>query len=88
MIGITIDDLRAGDHAEIVRVARDHDIAEFVDSVGDYNPIHSDRDYAAATIFHERIAPGIWTAGLISAVIGSRGRARSTCPRSSSSCAR
>jgi acyl dehydratase len=72
MIGLTVDDIRVGDHAEIVRVARDRDIAGFVDSVGDHNPIHSDRDYAAATMFQERIAPGIWTAGLISAVIGTR----------------
>jgi hypothetical protein len=40
--------------------------------VGDYNPVHADRAYAAATVFKEPIAPGIWTAGLISAVIGTR----------------
>jgi hypothetical protein len=34
--------------------------------------VHSDREYAAATVFKEPIAPGIWTAGLISAVIGTR----------------
>jgi acyl dehydratase len=72
MIGITIDDLEVGDRAELTRVATEADIASFVDSVGDYNPIHSDRSYAAGTKFKERIAPGIWTAGLVSAVIGTR----------------
>jgi hypothetical protein len=43
-----------------------------VDAVGDYNPVHADRAYAAATVFKEPIAPGIWTAGLVSAVIGTR----------------
>ena len=40
--------------------------------MGDFNPIHSDPDYAASTPFHEPIAPGIFTAGLISAVIGTQ----------------
>jgi acyl dehydratase len=35
-----------------------------------YNPVHSDPAYAAATPFKAPIAPGIFTAGLISAVIG------------------
>lgn len=72
MVGITIDRIEVGDRAEVMRVATDGDIAGFVDSVGDYNPIHSDPAYAAGTLFKERIAPGIWTAGLVSAVIGTR----------------
>ena len=72
MIGLTIDAIEVGDGAEITRRASDADIAGFVESVGDYNPVHSDPAYAAATQFEEPIAPGIWTAGLISAVIGTR----------------
>jgi 3-hydroxybutyryl-CoA dehydratase len=72
MIGITIDAIEVGDSAQITRRVTDGDIASFVDSVGDYNPVHADREYAAATVFKEPIAPGIWTAGLISAVIGTR----------------
>ena len=72
MIGVTIERIEVGDRAEVTRVATDSDIAAFVDAVGDYNPIHSDPTYAAGTLFKERIAPGIWTAGLISAVIGTR----------------
>jgi len=72
MIGITIGDIHVGDSAQVVRRATDDDIASFVDAVGDYNPIHADQEYAATTMFKEPIAPGIWTAGLISAVIGTR----------------
>jgi 3-hydroxybutyryl-CoA dehydratase len=72
MIGLPIDAIEIGDSAEITREVTDEAIAEFVDAVGDYNPVHSDRDYAAGTKFKEPIAPGIWTAGLISAVIGTR----------------
>ena len=72
MIGKTIEELAAGDHAELTRVVEHEDIEHFVDAVGDYNPVHSDPAYAATTPFKEPIAPGIFTAGLISAVIGTQ----------------
>jgi acyl dehydratase len=72
MIGRTIAELTPGERAEITRVVEQDDIAGFVDAVGDYNPVHSDAAYAAGTPFKAPIAPGIYTAGLISAVIGTR----------------
>ena len=38
---------RSGDSAQITRRVTDGDIAAFVDAVGDYNPVHADREYAA-----------------------------------------
>ena len=72
MIGRTIHELRTGDVAEIVHRVDAADVAELVEAVGDYNPIHSDPQYAAGTPFKAPIAPGVLTAGLISAVIGTR----------------
>ena len=72
MIGRTIAELAPGDHAELVRQVEEGDIASFIDAVGDLNPVHSDAHYAATTPFKEPIAPGIFTAGLISAVIGTQ----------------
>ncbi len=72
MIGKTIGEFEAGDCAEIVRTVTQEHIASFIDAVGDFNPVHSDPAYAAATPFKEPIAPGIFTAGLISAVIGTQ----------------
>jgi len=70
MIGKTIEELHAGDRAEITRLVGGDDVASFVEAVGDENPVHSDAVYAAGTDFKTPIAPGIFTAGLISAVIG------------------
>ena len=70
MIGKAIAELQAGDRAEITRVVGAEDIAAFVDAVGDDNPVHSDPVYAAGTVFKTPIVPGMFTAGLISAVIG------------------
>ncbi len=61
-----------GDAAELTRVAGAGDVAEFVDSIGDHNPIHHDYEYAATTRFKKPIVPGMWTAGLISAVLGTK----------------
>ena len=72
MIGKTIHELRMGDVAEVIHRVDAEGVAELVDAVGDYNPIHSDPEYAASTPFKEPIAPGVFTAGLISAAIGTR----------------
>jgi acyl dehydratase len=72
MIGKTIHELRAGDVAEVVHQVDAEGVAGLVDAVGDHNPIHSDPDYAASTPFKEPIAPGVFTAGLISAAIGTK----------------
>jgi acyl dehydratase len=72
MIGKTIAELTPGERAEITRVVEPGDIAAFVEAVGDYNPVHSDPAYAATTPFKVPIAPGIYTAGLVSAVIGTQ----------------
>jgi acyl dehydratase len=72
VIGKTIAEISPGDHADLVRLVEEDDIASFIDAVGDLNPVHSDAVYAATTPFKEPIAPGIFTAGLISAVIGTR----------------
>jgi acyl dehydratase len=72
VIGRTIEALAPGETAQIAREVERDDVTHFVDAVGDYNPVHSDPAYAATTLFKEPIAPGIFTAGLISAVIGTQ----------------
>ena len=46
-----------GDSAELTRVATAGDVAEFIDSIGDHNPIHRDYEYAASTRFEKPIVP-------------------------------
>jgi 3-hydroxybutyryl-CoA dehydratase len=52
------------------KVVTDTDIEMFAQVSTDHNPVHLDDDYARDTIFEGRIAHGMLTAGLISAVIG------------------
>jgi len=67
----TIDQLAVGDHAEITCRIDAGMVASFVTLSGDRNPIHRDAEFAASTPFREPIAPGMLTAALVAAVIGS-----------------
>ena len=63
-------EIRLGQTAQISKKITDTDLTLFAAVTGDFNPIHFDPIYAAATPFKERIAHGMILAGLISAVIG------------------
>ena len=64
------EDLSVGQEASMSRTVGEADIVAYAALSGDYNPVHLDRDYAAQTLFKERIAHGILSAGYISALFG------------------
>jgi 3-hydroxybutyryl-CoA dehydratase len=67
---ICIEDIEIGMIRSLRKVVTDRDIEMFAEVSTDRNPVHLDDDYAQDTIFEGRIAHGMLTAGLISAVIG------------------
>jgi len=67
---IVIEELEIGMSRSLSKVVTDRDIEMFAEVSTDHNPVHLDDDYAQDTIFAGRIAHGMLTAGLISAVIG------------------
>lgn len=67
---IVIEDLEIGMMRDLQKVVTDEDIEMFAQVSTDRNPVHLDDAYAQDTIFQGRIAHGMLTAGLISAVIG------------------
>lgn len=64
------EDLEVGQEASMSRIVTEADIVAYAALSGDYNPVHLDAEYAAKTIFRERIAHGILSAGYISAIFG------------------
>ncbi len=66
------DELAIGQSASLTREITADDIALFSVISGDINPAHLDPDYAATDMFHHIIAQGVLTAGLISAVLGTK----------------
>mgnify|MGYP006271440703 FL=1 len=66
------EDLDLGQCASLMRTVMEVDVVGFAQVSGDNNPIHLSDDYAASTKFGQRIAHGMFTASLISAVIGTQ----------------
>ncbi len=67
---ICIEDLEIGMTRYLQKQITDRDIELFAEVSTDRNPVHLDEAYARETIFEGRVAHGMLTAGLISAVIG------------------
>ena len=72
VIGKTYDQICMGDSAEFSKTFSEADIYLYAGISGDFNPAHVNEAYARNTFFKTRIAHGMLSAGLISAVIGTR----------------
>lgn len=67
----TRDTISVGDTGEFRKRITEEDVFSFANISGDFNPLHVDEAYAERSIFKQRIAHGILTAGIISTVLGS-----------------
>jgi 3-hydroxybutyryl-CoA dehydratase len=68
--GVFFEDLSVGQEASLSTTVSEADIVAFAEISGDKNPVHIDAQYAASTMFKERIAHGMLSAAYISAVFG------------------
>jgi len=66
------EDFTIGEKAQLSRTITEDDIWRMADITGDFNPVHIDEEFASRTRFNGRIAHGMFSAGLISAVLGTR----------------
>lgn len=69
---VPFEELRPGRSAEATRTVTESDVTLFAGITGDFNPVHVDAVAARASTFGGRIAHGMLTAGLVSAVLGTR----------------
>ena len=68
--GVFFEDLSVGQEASLSKTVSEAEIVAFAEISGDKNPVHIDAQYAAGTMFKERIAHGMLSAAYISAVFG------------------
>jgi 3-hydroxybutyryl-CoA dehydratase len=68
--GYFFEDIVIGMEASLCRSVQEGDLMAFAEITGDYNPVHMDADFAAETMFKERISHGMLTASYMSAVFG------------------
>src|SRR5579872_5048806 len=70
--GYFFEDLEVGQSASLGKTITEADILLYAAVSLDTNPVHLDAEAAKASIFGERIAHGMLSAGLISALLGTR----------------
>jgi len=69
---VDFEDLRVGQTASLGKTISEADILMFAAVSLDTNPVHLNEEAAKASIFGTRIAHGMLSAGLISAVLGTQ----------------
>lgn len=72
MEGYRFEELQPGMAAERSKTVTEADVTLFAGVTGDFNPAHVDEEAARRGRFGGRIAHGMLTAGLLSAVMGTR----------------
>ena len=72
IVALSFEELALGQRATLLRTVMAHDVTRFAEVSGDGNPVHLSDHYAAKTRFGQRIAHGMFTGSLISALIGTR----------------
>ncbi|MDK2918402.1 MAG: 3-hydroxybutyryl-CoA dehydratase [Candidatus Petromonas sp.] len=70
MTGKTIQEIKIGDKAFFQKTITETDVYLYAGITGDINPAHINHEVSKDTFFKGRIAHGMLTAGLISAVLG------------------
>ena len=68
----TFDTLKVGDKDYVQKKITSEVVNTFADLSEDHNPLHLDEEFAKTTIFGRRIAHGMLSSGLISAVLGTK----------------
>ena len=67
---IAYKDIKIGDKASVSKTVSEHDVYAYAGVTGDFNPVHVNAEFAKTSMFKQRIAHGMISAGLISAVLG------------------
>ncbi|OUR77686.1 hypothetical protein A9Q83_09185 [Alphaproteobacteria bacterium 46_93_T64] len=70
--GFFLEDLNVGMSDLFAKTITEADIVMFAGVTGDTNPVHLNQEFAENTMFKERIAHGMLSAGLISTVFGTK----------------
>lgn len=63
---------QVGERESFTKTVTEADVKAFADLIGDFNPLHMDAEYARRSRFGRRVVHGMFTGGMISAVLGNK----------------
>lgn len=67
---LRLQDITLGDTASFTRTINENDIGVYAELSGDHNPLHTDSEYAAQTVFKRPVVHGMFLGALCSALVG------------------
>lgn len=70
--GYFLEDLSVGMTEQFAKTVTEADIVLFAGVSGDTNPVHLNAEFAAQTMFKERIAHGMLSASFLSTIFGTK----------------
>jgi len=70
--GKSFDEIQVGDKACFSKTITSYDVYGYAGITGDFNPVHVNEEAAKNSMFKERIAHGMLSAGLVSTVLGTQ----------------
>ncbi len=71
-IGLTIDQIRIGDYASFGKTLTEADVYQFAGILGNFNPLHVNKEFAAKTPLKERVVSNALVASLVSKILGTQ----------------
>ncbi len=71
-MGVPFDEIKIGDKSSFSKTVSESDVYLYAGITGDLNGAHVNCQYASRSVFGERVAHGMLSAGFISAVLGTR----------------
>jgi phosphate butyryltransferase len=70
LINRTFDEIQIGDSAELKRLITQDDLIIFAAASGNFNPVHLSSGTSNSTKYADAVAPGMFVASMISAILG------------------
>lgn len=64
------DAIKVGDSASVTKTVTESDVILFAGITGDFNPLHTNEEFAKTTQFGKRLVHGCFSSGLISRALG------------------
>jgi len=70
--GMPITTIRIGDQASFARTWTEADAYQYSGIIGNFNPLHVNKEFAAKTVHGQRIIPSMLVASMVSRIIGTQ----------------
>lgn len=71
-IGITINEIKVGDAAVFSKTLTEADAYQFSGIIGNFNPLHVNKEFCAKTPLGQRTVPTILVASMVSKILGTQ----------------